>query len=241
MEKTHILQISDIHLGNANCHAGLLLKTLKGFDYEILILGGDTHENGSDIRDEKQLELIEYLREQRKKIKPLYGNHDPPQRKPDRILGLKLAKKYTWKVGQKKYCAIHGHQFDRFLFIFSEPFLDKLISFVIYILRWLDPGKIHMSKWLDDFHKNHSLHVAKRAYKYAKRHKIDNIFYGHVHLPGNFTFFDKKSGKIINCYDRGSWIENPSSFVTVDKDGTVKLRFVEVPEPESPAKSQNLG
>ena len=143
MEKTHTLLISDIHLGSENCQAKLLLGTLQGFDYERIIVVGDLYEKGSFICDD-QFEIVKYLRNNRKKLIYIDGNHDPSLR----------------QLGQKKFRAMHGHQFDRFCFIFSEPLIDKIISYAISFLQRMDAQKFHVGRWIDNLHISYSQHVA---------------------------------------------------------------------------------
>ena len=131
MNKVHILIISDVHLGSKICNAGALLKILKGYLYQNLIIVGDLFEGDGIISDE-QFEIIEYLRKMLKnknKIICVDGNHDPVEKGLARkFIGIDVRKKYEWKMGGKKFCAIHGHQFDKFCFVFSEPLIDKIFS-----------------------------------------------------------------------------------------------------------------
>ena len=226
MEKTHTLLISDIHLGSENCHAKLLLGTLQGFDYERIIVIGDLYERGSFICDE-QFEIVKYLRANRKKLIYIDGNHDPSLRRvPDRVLGVKAIRKFKWQLGAKRFYAIHGHQFDRFCFIFSEPLIDKMISCAILFLQRMDVRKFHVGRWIDNLHISYSRHVATRACNHARRRKADYIICGHTHRPGIFSLQSGKTGRAVEYVNCGSWVDDPCSFVTIDADGNLKLHFV---------------
>ncbi len=224
MNKTHILIISDIHLGSKICNSVILLETLKGYFYEKLIIVGDLYERGGVFTDE-HFEFLRYLRENRGKIIYIDGNHDPAgEGLINGIIGIDAVKKYKWEICGKKLCAIHGHQFDKLCFIFSEPLIDKIFMNFVWCLKMINMHWFNIAKWLDDFHNNLSFRFANKAKKYAKKHKINIIICGHIHKPLHLTFTDKNGS--IEYFNCGSWVEDTCSFITIDENGKIKLHSI---------------
>lgn len=224
MKKTHTLVISDIHLGLESCQAGLLLKMLDSFYYEHLIVLGDLYERGRVICEE-QFEVVKYLRQNRRRLVYVAGNHDYAAKNTiDPIIGARVVKSHKWQAGQKRFVALHGHQFDKFCFIFSEPAIDRMISRAILFLQRIDSAKLHVAKWIDGLHGSYARHVAKRACRYAKRRKADVVICGHIHRPGRIVFSSKKNGRAVEYFNCGSWVSNPCSFVAVDQAGSAELK-----------------
>ncbi len=223
MNKTHTLIISDIHLGSEICKPEILLKVLRGYSYEKLIIVGDLYEEGGAINDQ-QFEVVKYLRENREKIEYVDGNHDPAGESLAKIIGIDVAKRYEWEMHGKKLCAMHGHQFDKLCFIFNVGLVDWLFVNSIKFLKMINFQLCNVSKWLDNFHNSLSVSFAKKAKKYAKKHKFDVIICGHIHKPLHFTFTDKKGS--IEYFNCGSWVEDICSFITISESGEIKLHLV---------------
>ena len=226
MENIHNMVISDVHLESEDCRPDLLLMVLENYFYDELIIDGDLREKG-EIINSKNLGVVEYLLENNKKIIYVDGNHDPAGKKfVGKILGIKTLKKYRWKVNGKKFCAIHGHQFDRFLFIFSEPLIDKMISKLFLLAQKIDQKKLHIAKWIDDFHNRLSHNIAKKAIKYAKKHHIDVIICGHTHKPAHIIDYDEKRRRTVEYFNCGDWTNGICSFITISEDGKAELHLV---------------
>lgn len=225
MNAIHTLVISDVHLESADCRAELLLDVLHNCSFKALIIAGDLYENGSGIGDD-QFELVGCLRKLRGKLTYVGGNHDFLRMKRskvvDRLIGVTPVKKHEWGIGRKRFCVVHGHQFDRFCFIFSEPLIDRAISILFQLTQWMDPQKLYVSGWIERFRDKLSGHFAKKARKFAKKHGVSSIICGHTHRPDHIAFLSEKDGDIeyLNC---GSWTEKECSFVSIDENGQAKL------------------
>ena len=224
MNKVHILIISDIHLGLEFCNAKVLLEILEGYSYQKLIIVGDLYERGGIINDE-QFKVIKYLRENREKIIYIDGNHDPSDGLPN-ILGIDMVKKYEWSLGTKRFCAMHGHQFDKWCFIFNEPLVDKIFSSILRFFKMINVQEFNVAKWFDSLHEKFSLHIANKAIKYAKRHKINIIICGHTHRLSHVEFFDR-NGCAIDYFNCGGWVEDLCSFITIDENCAIKLHSID--------------
>jgi UDP-2,3-diacylglucosamine pyrophosphatase LpxH len=226
MNKTHTLVISDVHLELGSCQAKLLLKTLRDFDYERLILLGDLYEHNGYIGNE-QFEVIEYLREKTEKLVYIDGNHDPSSKQlVNALLGVEVLKKYEWQLAGKKFCAVHGHQFDRLLLTYSEPLVDKALLSVFLLLQKIDADKRHVGRLLNGFQNWTCRHVARRARKYAKKYCADVVLCGHTHRPEHLVFPARKRKKRIDYFNCGCWVENICSFVAISQDGEPELYAV---------------
>lgn len=223
-KRTHILIISDVHLGSQICNERILLETLKEYSYDILIIVGDLYEEGGVISDE-QFEVIIYLRENKKRIIYIDGNHDPAEQSlVSGILDVDVEKNFKWHIAGRKFCALHGHQFDRICFIFSEPLIDQIFLFLIKFLKRINIQGYNIKKWLGCLHDKFSLHIAKKAKKYAKKHGVDVVICGHTHKPLHLVFTDKTG--TIDYYNCGGWIDDVCSFITIDENGKVELHSV---------------
>lgn len=223
MQEFEFLIISDIHLGSGSSRTVVLLETLRKYPYKKLIVLGDLYEKGSDFTDE-HFAIVTYLRNHREKVIYVDGNHDPAEEGLISIIGVEPVKKYEFALPGKKVCTLHGHQFDRLCFIFSEPLVDKMFLTMVNLLKTLSFSRFNVAKWIDDFYESLALHHAKKASKYAKKRNIDVIICGHTHKPVHLVFERKeKDIEYINC---GSWVEKVCSFITVDHNGAIELHEV---------------
>lgn len=221
-QKIDTLIISDIHLGDQIVRSRELLALLQGYDMETLILNGDIL-NGLKFQrlHSDHWKILSALREltKTKKVIWIHGNHDADVTIISRLLGIKTMNKYLWEAGGKKFLAIHGHQFDRFL---NDSFLVSQAAFFIYNLL----KKSAIGRFVLDYMKNNnqawkrnSEGVARGALRLALVMNADFVFCGHTH-----QIDEQVSGK-IKYFNTGSWTEAPSAYITI-KEGTVSLHRV---------------
>ena len=223
--QTNILLISDIHLGSNECNSRKLLEFLENCSYNILIILGDLYEEGQLINDE-QFKIIGYLRKNRGKIIYIDGNHDPADESlVNEFIGISVKKKYEWSMSGKKFCAIHGHQFDKFCFVFDSILMDKIFLHFMWLLKMINIFGFNAEKWLDSFHNNFANVIVKKAVKYAKRKKIDIIIFGHTHKPTEITF-NCKNDKKIEYFNCGGWIGDLCSYITIDENYKIELHLL---------------
>jgi UDP-2,3-diacylglucosamine pyrophosphatase LpxH len=134
-KQVHTIIISDVHLGHHLSLAIMLMETLQEWAYEELIILGDLSHRKCKIPD-SHWPLIEYLRIHREKIIYANGNHDPIGHAfVHDTLGIKIQKKHTWFVSNRKFYAIHGHQFDPHLHIFSSHMWDRVFATLCRFLK----------------------------------------------------------------------------------------------------------
>ncbi len=230
----HILVISDIHLGSLLCNARELLEFLQGCIYDVLIVLGDLYEDGQIISDE-QFEIIRYLRQNREKVIYIRGNHDWRKKKSGNgILGIPTREEYEWSVGGKNFYALHGDRFDRFLFIFDEPLVDKIFYRFTWLFKMINIFGVNGTNWHDGVHKFFSNLIDKRAIKHTKainrkrkkegnENAIDVTICGHTHKPVHVISYDKNGKEVHHYVNSGGWVDGLCSYVAIDKNGKVKL------------------
>jgi UDP-2,3-diacylglucosamine pyrophosphatase LpxH len=232
--------IADTHIRSKACQARLLLETLRELDFPILVIAGDLTEDdrrepGDVMMNRHQFLLIEYLRDLvskkggKKTIVRLAGNHDPYGYDfINRVLGIRTLKEYRWVMNGRKYCAIHGHQFDRLMF--RNPILSKAISGNFLLLQRFDTRGRHMTRLLDHFH-NRWLRLAETikagATQYALDEGLDVIVTGHVHeaiRPSVEEF--GKPGEYWCC---GDWTGKNCAYIVIDMEGKMELLELTAP------------
>jgi len=237
MKTTSIVIISDIHLRSENCQAKLLLATLREYDYETLIINGDLIEDDRIHPDNvkmnwHQFQFIEYLRSRLRKKNTLKqiirigGNHDISGNDfINQVLGIETLLEYRWEMNGKKFCVIHGHQFDRF--VFNNPLLSKFISNITLFLQKIDNRKQHLTRMVDKFHTKWfrlTDIVANDAIEFARRQNIDVIICGHTHEGIQRVSTGK--GRTIEYWNSGDWTGHRCSFITINNNGVIELHFL---------------
>ncbi|PIV51575.1 UDP-2,3-diacylglucosamine diphosphatase [Candidatus Falkowbacteria bacterium CG_4_10_14_0_2_um_filter_36_22] len=210
------LIISDIHLGNKLSRIKELQKVLSGYNCQRLILNGDIFDGLNFKRlPSAHWGVLSYFRKlsKTKEVVWINGNHDGAIGILSNLLGVKVYKQYLWECNGKKYLAIHGHQFDRFLH--KSIIISSMAVYLYNLIQKIDSK----NKLLSNFVKKHSHswlrmseEVAKGAVRYARLRRANYIFCGHTHIAKYYNSGD------IEYYNSGSWTEVPSSFIAIDKN-----------------------
>jgi len=217
-EKINTLILSDIHLGDQTVRHDEVLKVLKRYDAEKIILNGDIL-NGLKFQrlHSAHWKILSTLRQLSKtrEVVWIHGNHDADVTIITNLLGIKSVNKHLWEMDGKKFLAIHGHQFDRFL---NNNFIISQITFYIYSqLKRNAIGKFVLDyiKNNNQTWKRNSVGVAKGAMRLARLMNANHVFCGHTH-----QIHEQEKNK-IKYFNTGSWTETPSAYVTMSKDGVV--------------------
>lgn len=212
--KVDTLIVSDIHLGFGMSRVDKLFETIKKYRFGRIILNGDIFDSLNFNRlHTEHWGVLSRIRELSKKCEVIWviGNHDGDIDALSQLLGVKIYSNYSWKIGDKRAVAIHGHQFDRFL---HKNIIISAIAISLYhIVQRFDTKNNLVSRWLRERSKSYlrlSEEVAKGAIWYAKLKDADYIFCGHTHLAKI-----KKSGN-IRYYNSGCWTSVPSSYITIN-------------------------
>jgi hypothetical protein len=239
--KIRTLFISDVHLGTSKSQPDKLLKVLKEYDYEKIVIVGDfidlTSLKKKFYWKPKHSTVIQkILRASRKGVEVVYilGNHDFFLRGLIKYRNISLGDIlicdeyfYTTKKGEKIYIC-HGDQFDGFVRL--HPFLYVLgdwayeMSFKINKLY----NKIRKFFGLDYWSLSKYLKLkVKNAISFINDFKIlsikkveevncNSIMIGHIHTPSIEKIGEK------TYYNTGDFCES-CSFLYEDLNGDIRL------------------
>ena len=204
---------------------------LSQYTFKRLILLGDIFDNLNFGRLKKDhwnlLSNIRKLSNPKRKIEVVWveGNHDEGLTEiMSHLIGIKVYKEYLWNLSGKKFLAIHGHQFDRFL---NENVIISSIASFVYdtVQRW-GSEKQTVARFLKSKSKGW-LRLAKKvadgATEYGRHKKAKVVICGHTHQAGRFDYPDKD----IVYYNSGCWTDLPSSYLTINESGETEIRYFE--------------
>ncbi|MCX6165841.1 MAG: UDP-2,3-diacylglucosamine diphosphatase [Ignavibacteriae bacterium] len=221
--------MSDVHLGSEVARPGQIVEMLSLYTFNRLILLGDIFDNLNFARLKKDhWNLLSNVRKlsnpkRKKEVVWIEGNHDEGLVEiMSHLIGIKVYKKYSWKLLGKKYLAIHGHQFDRFL---NENVIISYIASFIYdrIQRWGNE-KQTVARYLKNRSKGW-LRLAKKvadgAVEYGRHRKADIVICGHTHQAEKYSYSDKN----IVYYNSGCWTDIPSSYILIYENGEVEIKY----------------
>jgi UDP-2,3-diacylglucosamine pyrophosphatase LpxH len=243
--KIKTLFISDVHLGTTKCQANKLLKVLKDYEYEKIVIVGDFIDLTSLKRkffwnSDQSTVIQKILRASRKGVEVVYilGNHDFYLRGLIEEENINLGNIlicddyfYTTILGEKIYIC-HGDQFDGFIRL--HPFLyllgDWAYEMSFKINKWYNKlrGLFGLQYWsLSQYLKS----KVKNAISFINDFKIlsikkveemncDSIMIGHIHTPAI-----EKIGK-FTYYNTGDFCET-GSFLYEDYSGKINLVIIE--------------
>jgi len=214
--KIDILIISDIHLGLNFSRVNELIEILNKYEFKKLILNGDII-NGMNFNrlHTGHWKILSKIRKisNHHEVVWINGNHDGKSIYLSRLIGVKIYNHYSWRSGGKKFIAIHGHQFDRFLI--NNLIISNILFFIYDLIQKMAGYNNIFSKFIKE--KNGtwlrlSGKVTSTAIKYANLNNAEFIFCGHTHIPG----FKQKGN--VKYYNSGSWVEKPSSYIIITKN-----------------------
>ncbi|GBL04717.1 UDP-2,3-diacylglucosamine diphosphatase [Glaciecola sp. KUL10] len=236
--------LSDIHLGNKDCKAELLLDFLKLHRPEKLYLVGDIIDMWQMHRQfrwpkahNEVMHAIFKLSNEGTDVIYLPGNHDEPLQKYSGMdfSGISVLREtiHTAEDG-KRYLVLHGDQFDEEVCLgkFEAWIGDKLYDLLLFINRWYN--KLQQSRRkhyfsLAGFIKSHINGAQKAIARYrvactkrAKEMGLDGVICGHIHHP---EITNENGTTYIND---GDWIENCSA-VAENSDGSLEIIYWQKP------------
>lgn len=240
-EPIHTLIVSDVHLGSRVSRAKECLELIESYRidkrrwrFRKLILLGDIFDDLNFSRlDKYAWKLVSLFREitdeeSNAEVVWVLGNHDEllvPLMA--HLVGIRVHEEYEWEVGERRYFAMHGQQFDKW--IINYPNISKVPSWMYDLIQQLDGPKQRISRFVKEKSKtwlriNDS--VAKGIVNYAtsKDKGIVAAFCGHTHIAEEIDFPD--SG--IRYFNTGCWTgKHAPTYVTVSLTGVIKLREFE--------------
>ncbi len=232
------LWLSDIHLGNRDCHADYLLKFLSHVSCKRLYLVGDIVDMLAMKRrmhwptaHAEVLKRIHKMADQGTEVIYIPGNHDMPMRYFEQglLLNVKLYNHYIHESRDgKKFLVVHGDEFDHAVLYRAMNRLigDSAYDLMVFLNRWSHRlrGWFGLPFWsLASYIKN-NLAQAKRtieafeqaAAAEARQRGLDGVICGHIH-KANLRDIDG----IMYCND-GDWTETCSALAE-DSNGQLHL------------------
>jgi len=212
------LIVSDIHLGDKDCKAEILLKVLKQNKAKTIIIAGDLFDHHNLHRLNKtHWKVLSRLRKLSKKCKIIYliGNHCFLKAEfMSILLGFNCKDEHIIELKNEKILIVHGDIFD--IYFTKYKCITNFIIKCYYFLR-------HYTPYADDFFNlfksqtnnfiEKSSSIKQNALNYINMNGYDKIVCGHTHLP-------EDDGKYINT---GSFCEKECAYVLIDKKGKITL------------------
>jgi UDP-2,3-diacylglucosamine pyrophosphatase LpxH len=221
------LIISDLHLGSGLSRAEDARRLLKARKFRRLILLGDIFCDLNFRRlKRKHWELLTYIRKlsnPKRGVEVVWveGNHDRGLAEVmSHLVGVKVYQEYSWDFAGRRYLAIHGHQFDRFLV--NNAAISALGEFVHTQVQKLDSRRKGFARFLDRQNSKWlrlSPKVASGALAHARARGAHVVFCGHTHE----AMHAEKDG--IGYFNTGCWTDDDPTFVTVEESGVQIRRY----------------
>lgn len=220
MKKSEFLILSDIHLGSKDCKADNVLKVLKKVKAKKIIIAGDLFDHHNLYRFKKShWQVLSKIRKLSKKTKIIYliGNHCFLKAEfMSILLGLKCDNEYKLELNNKKILIVHGDIFD--IYFSKYKLLTNAVIKSYYFIRKYTPFAdefFSIFKSRSNSFIEKSSKVKENALKYIDKNGFDLVICGHTHVP-------EVCEKYINL---GSFCEERCSYLTIDKNGNIKLDF----------------
>jgi UDP-2,3-diacylglucosamine pyrophosphatase LpxH len=215
---THVLVVSDIHIGSPVSRSSVLLRALRLWEFKVLLIDGDLFNDLAFTRLTKDdWRLLSYLRKltgHRHGVRVVWarGNHDDPIAEVvAHILGIELVEEYEWEEGSDRYIALHGHQFDSF--IQKHPAATNVACAIYFTLQLLDRRQ-RLSRQVKRISKRWlrlDREVGTKALAFGEE-RNRNVICGHTH------HLARREGRVV-YYNSGCWTDIPSSLLAVDRKG----------------------
>jgi UDP-2,3-diacylglucosamine pyrophosphatase LpxH len=215
------LILSDLHLGSEISRAADAMRMLRRNRFRRLILLGDIFADLNFRRLTKEhwkfLGYIRKLSNPRRGTEVVWveGNHDQGlSAVMSHLVGVRVYQEYGWEFEGRRYLAIHGHQFDRF--VVNNLVLSRVNSFLHLKLQKLAFTGPCFSRLLDRLNTRWlrlSAKVAEGAIAHARLRGADRIFCGHTH-----TALSQSSGG-VEYYNTGCWTDALPTFISVGAEG----------------------
>ena len=225
MTDCHTLLVSDIHIGSKICRTDKIHKLLETARYKTLIINGDLFDSGvTKAFSQEHWQLVTLIAKiaRTKRVLLVGGNHG---RELDGIvgnMGIEIKDDHTFTIGQNKFLCMHGDQFDPF--VTHLPRTSTAFANLFYVIQKVN-GKNQASSMLIKRMSKRLLGMSSRrqqamAIKHANQKRANVVICSHTHIPRTAT----KSGVLY--INSGSFCENPSTYVTIDRSGNAKLEKV---------------
>jgi UDP-2,3-diacylglucosamine pyrophosphatase LpxH len=232
------LWISDIHLGNRDCKAELLLNFLNKIDCKTLYLVGDIVDmwqmskqfRWPQSHNDVMHKLIS-MSHTGTRVVFLPGNHDAPLQKYSGMqfgeIDIVRETIHTTANG-KQYLVLHGDQFDEDVILgrFHYWIGDKGYELLLTLNRWYNSVQQmrkrsywSLAGYIKQRIKGANLAIARYRMATCQRAAqlgLDGVICGHIHHP------ESQMVNGIHYVNDGDWVENCSA-VYEDQFGELQL------------------
>lgn len=232
------LIVSDVHLGSKVSRAKDLIRLLESYRndkhnyrFNRLVLLGDIFDDLNFNRMDKHAwKLAGMFRKMSGKkcnsdIVWILGNHDLRLAElMKHLVGLPVYREYEWNIDGKKYLAVHGDQFDKW--IVDYYWMSVIPTWFYDFVQKIDGPKHRFSRFLKETSKKWlriNKDVADKFIEYVKKkpYHIDNIFCGHTHIYETINYPDLNT----TYYNSGCWTgSHDPTYITITTDGEVRIR-----------------
>ena len=213
--------ISDLHLGSEVSRAREAARFLRSAVFNRLVLLGDIFCDLNFRRLKKHhwefLSLIRKLSNPKRGVEVVWveGNHDRGLSEVmSHLVGINVYQEYEWRYNGRRYLAVHGHQFDRFLI--NNALLSAAGEFAYLQIQKVDfqNGPIaHVLDYLNSRWLRLTPKVANGALSLARARGADVVFCGHTHQAHQCD----RDG--VRYYNIGCWIHDRLTYAAVDANG----------------------
>lgn len=225
------LILSDLHLGSEVSRAKDARLLLENTSFGRLILLGDIFCDLNFARLKREhwefLSCVRKLSNPRRDVEVVWveGNHDRGLTEVmSHLVGVKVYEEYSWGLAGRRFLAVHGHQYDRFLV--NNGAISAVVASLYLWLQRLDSKNHRLSRFLDRQNSNW-LRLASKveagAMAYARFCGADVVFCGHTHLPME----SERDG--VRYLNSGCWTGETPTYITVDPSGARVRRYVAPP------------
>lgn len=224
MPDCHTLIISDIHLGSRVCRPDKVLELLRGSKFKNLIINGDLFDSAdTEKMTPEHWEVLALISDIAKTHPSILvgGNHGRELDKRVKKMGIRLADNHAFMVGDRKFLCLHGDEFD--MFIKYLPRTSKVFTQLYYFIQRLGGKKQRVSIFLKRVLKiilGISNRQKRLALKEGSKEQANVVICSHTHIP----HVDKSTD--ILFVNSGSFCNDPSTYITIDKSGLVELREI---------------
>jgi UDP-2,3-diacylglucosamine pyrophosphatase LpxH len=231
------LLVSDVHLGSRVSRAGSLLRLLRSlresrhsWHFRQLVLLGDIFDGLNFNRLRKHAwQVMSTFREitdeeSNARVVWVAGNHDYRLIElMAHLVGITVHEEYQWEVAGRRFLAMHGHQFDKW--IIQYPTLSRIPGWFYDGIQALDGSSQRISRYVKEKSKKWlriNQNVADGIVKHAVAlgTGIEVAFCGHTHMTEVIEFPEEG----IIYYNSGCWTgkHNPN-YITVTGSGQVAI------------------
>jgi len=208
------------------------LRPKHRWRFRRLVLLGDIFDDLNFTRLKKHAwELVSLFRqitdeESNAELIWLLGNHDLELAEiMQHLVGMKVYREYEWEVGGRRFLAMHGDQFDKWIMNYPSLVVD-IPCWLYDMIQRFDGPKQRISRYVKNKSKvwlRINERVAQGIIDHAGRRqrRIDAAFCGHTHIAESIEF--KQAG--MWYYNTGCWTgKQAPTFAAINHAGEVQIR-----------------